>query len=199
MHGPTSAKKLQLKAYAKTDAELPESQRQTGTDCIPVMVSITAPSGMEAQREPVDLVIVLHVRKGRNVPEKWQELLKVALEIVTGKLDTKDCLAVVPFMPSLLPMSEKNAKAVLEKYKPESIQTDTSLVIDLESAESVCKFEPRSLPGYAYASYFPFLLNDCTQSQASCVRVCRFSMVGHTRIRRSALVISSSSPTARMT
>ncbi|XP_047084083.1 uncharacterized protein LOC124695262 [Lolium rigidum] len=135
--GPSSAKKLQLKAYAKTDAELPESQRQTGKDCIPVMVSITAPSGMEAQREPVDLVVVLHVRKGRNVPEKWQELLKVALEIVTGKLDTKDCLAVVPFMPSLLPMSEKNAKAVFEKYKPESIQTDTSLVIDLESAESI--------------------------------------------------------------
>ncbi|KAM0891711.1 hypothetical protein ACQ4PT_026197 [Festuca glaucescens] len=92
---------------------------------------------MEAQREPVDLVVVLHVRKGRNVPEKWQELLKVALEVVTERLGTKDCLAVVPFMPSLVPMSEENSKAVLEQYKPDSIQTDTSLVITLESAESI--------------------------------------------------------------
>uniref|UniRef100_A0ACD5WZL3 Uncharacterized protein n=1 Tax=Avena sativa TaxID=4498 RepID=A0ACD5WZL3_AVESA len=139
--GPsTSVKKLQVKAYAKVDpekAELLERQGDTGRIPVPVMVSITAPSGMEAQREPVDLVVVLHVRKGRNVPEKWQELLKVALEVVTAKLDTKDCLAVVPCMPNLLPMSQENAAALLSQYKPDSIKTNTSLVVALESAESI--------------------------------------------------------------
>jgi hypothetical protein len=156
MQGPmTSVKKLQLKAYAKVDfvdTVMPESQRHPG--CIPVMVSITAPSGMEAQRDPVDLVVVLHVRNGRNLPEKWQELLKVALEVVTERLGAKDCLAVVPFMRKLLPMSEENATALLERYKPDSIKTDTSLVIALESAESVRKFEPRSL---SYTSSFYIL------------------------------------------
>uniref|UniRef100_A0ACD5XNH1 Uncharacterized protein n=1 Tax=Avena sativa TaxID=4498 RepID=A0ACD5XNH1_AVESA len=145
MQGPsTSEKKLQVKAYAKVDpekAKLPAEmiQRHTGDNIpIPVMVSITAPSGMEAQREPVDLVVVLHVRNGlNNVPEKWQELLKVALEVVTGKLDTKDCLAVVPCMPNLLPMSKENASALLSQYERDSIKTDSSLVTALESAESI--------------------------------------------------------------
>uniref|UniRef100_A0ACD5TX70 Uncharacterized protein n=1 Tax=Avena sativa TaxID=4498 RepID=A0ACD5TX70_AVESA len=144
MHqGPsTSVKKLQVKAYAKVDperAKLPEMiQRHTGDNIpIPVMVSITAPSGMEAQREPVDLVVVLHVRNGQNVPKNWQELLKVALEVVTGKLDTKDCLAVVPCMPNLLPMSKENASALLSQYKTDGIKTDCSLVTALESAESI--------------------------------------------------------------
>ncbi|EAY93158.1 hypothetical protein OsI_14964 [Oryza sativa Indica Group] len=78
------------RAYAKVD------------DDIPVMVSITVPSGISSvQRKPVDLVVVLHVRSDWKVPKNCMKLLVEAVSIVAETLGDDDRLAILPVQPSL--------------------------------------------------------------------------------------------------
>jgi hypothetical protein len=123
-------KTVEAKAYAKVDTEPPEIH-SSGV-VVPVMVSITALSGAtEQQRAPLDLVVVLHVREGCNVPKNWKELLAEAMETIVAKLDDRDRLAV---MPSNRPTWMSSRRFVY----PQLVTSKTPLAGVLESAESVC-------------------------------------------------------------
>uniref|UniRef100_A0A0D3FSY2 VWFA domain-containing protein n=1 Tax=Oryza barthii TaxID=65489 RepID=A0A0D3FSY2_9ORYZ len=87
------------RAYAKVD------------DDIPVMVSITVPSGISSvQRKPVDLVVVLHVRSDWKVPKNCMKLLVEAVSIVAETLGDDDRLAILPVQPSLALVSAAESR-----------------------------------------------------------------------------------------
>ncbi|KAL6650334.1 hypothetical protein ACP70R_009259 [Stipagrostis hirtigluma subsp. patula] len=119
--------KLQLKAYAKVDANPPERYR----GCIPVMVGITPLPGAAEERAPLDLVLVLHVLEGCNVPKKWWELLKQAMDVIAEKLGDNDRLAVLPYDDSLSFLQRR------KEVSPQAIISNTSLREVLVSADLI--------------------------------------------------------------
>lgn len=148
--------KLEVNAYAKVDARLPEKHR----GCTPVMVSITGPSSATTetmqQRAPIDVVLVLHVNVRCKTPAKWHDLLNQATQHLVGRLGEDDRLAIVPALlketriifedavvvavkPKLLPMSDENKAAARNSVESsEAMRSNTQLARDLESAEEVC-------------------------------------------------------------
>ncbi|RCV32629.1 hypothetical protein SETIT_7G018200v2 [Setaria italica] len=116
-------KTVEAKAYAKVDV--------IHSGGIPVMVSITALSGTTEQRAPVDLVVVLHVREGCNVPKNWKDLLFEAMYTIVAKLDDRDRLAVIPSNRLTTWMSARRF------VYPQLVTSKTSLTTALESAESI--------------------------------------------------------------
>jgi hypothetical protein len=145
--------KLEVNAYAKVDARLPEKHR----GCTPVMVSITGPSSATTmQRAPIDVVLVLHVNVRCKTPAKWHDLLNQATQHLVGRLGEDDRLAIVPALlketriifedavvvpvkPKLLPMSDENKAAACNSVESsEAMRSNTQLARDLESAEEVC-------------------------------------------------------------
>lgn len=123
-----------MKAYAKVEAK----HHINGCDeCIPVMVRV---SGVTEKRGPMDVVIVLHVRRGKdnnfNAPNNWGELLKQAMDTVARSLrHDEDRLAVVPGASTLTP-ARRFLPPQIENFS-RATDMDTSLVTALELAESV--------------------------------------------------------------
>uniref|UniRef100_A0A0E0KN33 VWFA domain-containing protein n=1 Tax=Oryza punctata TaxID=4537 RepID=A0A0E0KN33_ORYPU len=122
------------RAYAKVDED------------IPVMVSITVPSGMSVQRKPVDLVVVLHVRSDWKVSKNCMKLLKEAVSIVAEMLGDDDRLAILPVQPSLALMSAAESREAASTVSTMVIKSDSleekrsranTLVAQLQSAESI--------------------------------------------------------------
>lgn len=122
---------IQVNAYVKTDAKLQAGSWHS--DCTPVMVSITASSGLTERRErnPIDVVLVLHVHIRYAAPANWHDLVNRAAGLLVEKLGDKDRLAVVPALlkeaqivfgdaviapikPRLLLMSAENKAAARE-------------------------------------------------------------------------------------
>ncbi|XP_037482571.1 uncharacterized protein LOC119361496 [Triticum dicoccoides] len=129
--GDEASSKLQLKAYI-------EQQEGHTAHCIPVMVSITAPSGK--LHSPVDLVVVLNVQDKQM---KRQKLLVDAVKVVIDKLDGEadSRLAIVCDRSTVLPMTTGNRvklapEAVTVHYKKLGY-TSTSMVRALATAEKV--------------------------------------------------------------
>ncbi|CAL5028812.1 unnamed protein product [Urochloa decumbens] len=118
-------KTLQATAYAKVDARY--------DDCIPVMVSITALPGTMEECLPMDLVVVLHIRKGRTtLPNNWEDLIAEAMATIVRKLGYSDRLAVIPGKSTLV--TPKLCRADQHQL---IITSQTTLTEDLESAESI--------------------------------------------------------------
>ncbi|KAM0908982.1 hypothetical protein ACQ4PT_015064 [Festuca glaucescens] len=156
----SSSGQLQVKAACATELIVAEHE-----GCIPVMVSIKAPpSAMAAERPPVDLVLVLHVQKGRPAPVKWQMLLMAAVEVALGKLRNNDRLAVLADSRTrgartsqqevdkeltqtlnakygkevkLMQVSDENCRKVQVSAVNKAIRSDTLVVTALELANSM--------------------------------------------------------------
>lgn len=147
----TEGCKIQVNAYVKDDAKLPGRH----SSCTPVMVSITGSSGLTEKPHPIDVVLVLHVHIRYTAPANWHGLVNRATALLVDKLGIHDRLAVVPALlkeaqiifgdaviapikPRLLVMSPENKAAARKAVESsEAMRTNSPLVRDLESAESV--------------------------------------------------------------
>ena len=149
MQADSSSGQLQVQAACAKDLI---NEEHPG--CIPVMVSINkAPvSGMAAERPPVDLVLVLHVQKGRPAPVEWRRLLMESVEVALKKLGGNDRLAVLADTRAggarkpeeywkevtLMQVSDENCRQVQVSTVKKAIKSDTLVVTALELANSVC-------------------------------------------------------------
>lgn len=94
--------KLRLRAYAKIDGADPAHPPDRHSPCIPVIVGITALPGMREECPPLDLVVVLHIRKDNSLPSNWENLLMEAMDAIVKSLDDTDGLAVNPDQSALM-------------------------------------------------------------------------------------------------
>ncbi|KAF0912226.1 hypothetical protein E2562_013179 [Oryza meyeriana var. granulata] len=95
------------------------------------MVSITAQPEAAWEREPMDLILILNIRSGEEVPKNWKKLLIEAVNVVVHMLGDEDRLAILPVQPSLSWMTKEGKNAV-----PTTVTRDDSPLLNaLESAE----------------------------------------------------------------
>lgn len=86
---------------------------------------------MREERPPLDLVVVLHIRKDNSLPSNWKNLLMEAMDAIVKSLDDTDGLAVIPGQSALM---------TAQKFRfSETITDDTTTLVEaLESAQLVC-------------------------------------------------------------
>uniref|UniRef100_A0ACD5TR25 Uncharacterized protein n=1 Tax=Avena sativa TaxID=4498 RepID=A0ACD5TR25_AVESA len=119
---------------------------------------------MTAERPPIDLVLVLHVRKGCPAPVEWRRLLMEAVVVTLGKLGHNDRLAVLADSRArgvrkpeeemdkeltqsmyakywkevaLMQVSDENCRQVQVSAVNKAIRSETLMVTALELANSM--------------------------------------------------------------